>query len=409
MGVQVLGPDVNESREMFTPVARRRSGGAVESKKLKVERAEQPAGHSTFNAQLSTPTGGNAAIRFGLAGIKGVGEQAARKIIAEREARGAFKDFHDFIARVDARALNKRVLEHLIKTGAFDFAGEARGVLFSQIDEALAASAARARDVAAGQHSFLDALNEAPAASGAPASRHGASRHPDFTSAEKLQFERELLGFYISGHPMNAYLGLADALTTHTEEQVLAEGDRVEFRLCGIASGITKKLSRKDNRPWAFFNLATKRATLAVNMYAEAYENYGKNLAENQPVVLLGNVMRGDDGARLNIKECYPLDAHLPGAIREITWLLHPAHPGLPDFLQQLRTTITAAGGDTRIKLGFVFEDRAAPIAEAPGSLNWRVSAAAFQELRSHPAVAGTQVEARRPEIKESRRWSKRG
>ncbi len=405
MGVQVLGPDVNESRDMFTPVARK-----VESSELRVESQTKAktAALSTLNPQLSTAKGSPAAIRFGLAGIKGVGEQAAQKIIAEREARGAFKDFHDFIARVDARALNKRVLEHLIKTGAFDFAGEARGALFSQIDEALAASAARARDVAAGQHSFLDELNEAPAAGGAPASRPGASRHPDFTSAEKLQFERELLGFYISGHPMNAYLGLADALTTHTEEQVLAEGDRVEFRLCGIASGITKKLSRKDNRPWAFFNLATKRATLAVNMYAEAYENYGKNLAENQPVVLLGNVMRGDDGARLNIKECYPLDAHLPGAIREITWLLHPEHPALPDFLQQLRTTITAAGGDTRIKLGFVFEDRATPIAEAPGSLNWRVSAAAFHELRSHPAVAGTQVEARRPEIKETRRWSKR-
>ena len=132
-------------------------------------------------------------------------------------------------------------------------------------------------------------------------------------------------------------------------------------------------------------------------------------MAENQPVVLLGNVMRGDDGARLNIKECYPLDAHLPGAIREITWLLHPEHPALPDFLQQLRTTIAAAGGDTRIKLGFVFEERATPIAEAPGSLNWRVTADAFQVLRSHPAVAGTQVEARRPEIKETRRWSKRG
>jgi DNA polymerase-3 subunit alpha len=118
--------------------------------------------------------------------------------------------------------------------------------------------------------------------------------------------------------------------------------------------------------------------------------------------------MRGNDGARLNIKECYPLDAYLPGAIREITWLLLPEHPALPDFLQKLRTTIMAAGGDTRIKLGFIFDGNIMPLAEAPGSLNWRVSATAFQELRSHPAVAGTQVEARRLEIKESRRWSKR-
>ncbi len=380
MGLTVLGPDVNDSRAMFTPLPAR------------------------------APTDANAAgaIRFGLAGIKGVGEQAALKIITEREAHGPFKDFQDFIARVDARALNKRVLEHLIKTGAFDFSGEPRGALFARIDEALAASAARARDIAAGQHSFLDELNEPAPVGKTNATPAGTARHPDFTPAEKLQFEKELLGFYISGHPMNAYLGLAEALTTHTEEKILLEGDRIEFRLCGIVSGITKKLSRRDNRPWAFFNLATKRATLAVNMYAEAYENYGKNLVENQPAVLLGTVMRGNDGARLNIKECYPLDAYLPGAIREITWLLLPEHPALPDFLQKLRTTIMAAGGDTRIKLGFIFDGNVMPLAEAPGSLNWRVSATAFQELRSHPAVAGTQVEARRLEIKESRRWSKR-
>ena len=373
MGLQVLGPDINESRENFTPVGTK--------------------------------------IRFGLGAIKGVGEAAAQKIIAEREASGPFKDFLDLTARVDGRAINKRVLEHLVKTGAFDFSGEKRGVLFAQIDEALASTAARQRDAAAGQHSFLDALNEpAPSSPGAAATspRNGSSRHPDFTSAERLQFEKELLGFYISGHPMNAYAGLAEAITTHTEEQVLAEGDRIEFRMCGVASGITKKLSRKDNRPWAFFNLASKRATVSVNMYSEAYENHGKSLGENQPVVILGNIMRGTDGARLNVKECYPLDAYLPGAVRKITWALHPGHPELPDFLKKLRAAINAAGGETRVELAFVFEGRAAPVAEIASSLNWRVSPATFQDLREHPAVAGTVIESRRVEIKETRRWGKR-
>ena len=380
MGVPVLGPDINLSRENFTPV--------VEAK----------------------ATAGS--IRFGLGAIKGVGEAASQKIIAERESNGPFKDFADFIARVDGRAINKRVLECLIKTGAFDFSGAQRGLLFGQIDEALSSVASRQRDAAAGQHSFLDALNEpAPSANGAapPSSRNGSGRHAEFTSAERLQFEKELLGFYISGHPMNAYAGLAEAITTHTEEQVLAEGDRMEFRLCGIASGITKKLSRKDNRPWAFFNLASKHASISVNMYSEAYENYGKSLAENQPVVILGNVMRGTDGARLNVKECYPLDAYVSTAVRKITWALHPEHPELPDFLQKLRAAINASGGETRVELAFVFEGRAAPIAEVAPSLNWRVAPDAFHELRSHPAVAGTVVEARRVEIKETRRWSKRG
>ncbi len=372
MGLQVLGPDINESRENFTPVGDK--------------------------------------IRFGLGAIKGVGEAAAQKIIEEREKNGPYKDFLDLTARVDGRAINKRVLEHLVKTGAFDFAGEKRGVLFAQIDEALASVAARQRDVAAGQHSFLDTLEEAPAdVGGVPPPRNGSSRHADFTSAERLQFEKELLGFYISGHPMNAYAGLAEAITTHSEEQVLAEGDRIEFRLCGMVSGITKKLSRKDNRPWAFFTLASKRAALSVNMYAEAFENHGKSLGENQPVVILGTVMRGTDGARLNVKECYPLDAYLPGAVRKVTWLLRPEHPELPDFLQKLRAAINASGGETRVELAFVFAGRAAPIAETAPSLNWRVSPAVFQELRAHPAVAGTQIEARRLELKEQRRWSNRG
>ncbi len=369
MGVPVLGPDINESRENFTPVG--------------------------------------AKIRFGLGAIKGVGEAASQKIIAEREARGPYRDFADFIARVDGRAVNKRVLECLIKTGAFDFAGELRGVLFAQVDEALAAVAARQRDAAAGQHSFLDALHE-------PAADYGGKRNGsrpgmrDFSVAERLQFEKELLGFYISGHPMNTYAGLAEAVTTHTEQQVVELPDRAEFRLCGIVSGIQKKLSRRDNRPWAPFNLATLRGSVPVNMYADAYAEYAKNLAENAPVVVLGTVLRSPDGARLNVKECHPLDAALPGLVRKVTWLLHPDHAALPDFLQKLRAAIEGASGDTRIELAFVFGDRAAPVAEVAPSLTWRVAPERFHELRAHPAVAGTLVEARRVELKEQKRWGNR-
>src|SRR6185295_17933882 len=92
MGLKVLGPDVNESREMFTPVGDK--------------------------------------IRFGLAGVKGVGELAAQKIIEEREKNGPYADFPDLVKRVDGRAINKRVLEHLVKTGAFEFSGAGRKALF---------------------------------------------------------------------------------------------------------------------------------------------------------------------------------------------------------------------------------------------------------------------------------------
>ena len=99
----------------------------------------------------------------------------------------------------------------------------------------------------------------------------------------------------------------------------------------------------------------------------------------------------------------------MPGAVRKVTWALHPEHAELPDFLKKLRAAINASGGETRVELAFVFEDRAAPVAEAAPSLNWRVAPAVFHELRQHPAVAGTLVEARRVELKETRRWAKRG
>jgi DNA polymerase-3 subunit alpha len=376
MGLQVLGPDVNESRENFTPVG--------------------------------------AKIRFGLAGIKGVGEQAAVKIIEERDQAGPFHDFADFISRVDARALNKRVLEHLVKTGAFDFSGAPRKPLFDGIDAAMSTVAATARDKAAGQNTFLDMLaEEAPeknrAAADAPrvVTQHGTAG--DFTSAERLQFEKELLGFYVSGHPMNVYAGLAEAINTFTEDELLRLGDRTEFRLCGIASNITKKLSKKDNRPWAAFTLSSKRASLQLNMFADAYAAYAQNLLTDTPVLVQGNIIGGNDGTRINIKECYPLDYFVTGIVRKVTWLLHPAHPELPAFFRRLRDTINQQSGDTRTEFAFVFPDRAAPVAEASGALGWKLTAAAFQELRAHPAVAGVQLETKRLELKQDRRWAKRG
>jgi DNA polymerase-3 subunit alpha len=372
MGLTVLGPDVNESREMFTPV-----GGKI---------------------------------RFGLAGIKGVGEQAAQKIIEEREKNGPYADFADFVRRGDPRALNKRVLEHLVKTGAFDFSGTGRKQLFDGIDGALATASAAARDKAAGQHSFLDMLAEAPA----PAeNRNSKIENPksadDFTSAERLQFEKELLGFYVSGHPMNIYAGLAEAVDSHTVDSLLQQTDRVEFRLCGIAGNITKKLSKKDNRPWAAFTLSTKQSSVAFNMFADAYAAYAANLLPESPVLVQGNIIAGNDGARINVKECYPLDHFITGIVRKVTWLLRPEHPDTPAFIRLLRQTIDRQTGDTRVEFGFLFEGRVASVAEVSTALAWKLTAPVFQELRSHPAVAGVQLETKPLELKQERRWSKRG
>jgi DNA polymerase-3 subunit alpha len=375
MGLTVLGPDVNESRDAFTPVGDK--------------------------------------IRFGMAGIKGVGEGAALKIIEEREKNGPFADFNDFVSRVDSKALNKRVLEHLVKTGAFDFAGVARKKLFDNIDSALSAAASNARDRAAGQSGFFDMLAEpAPkkAAAGTKTSRSTAptETEEDFTQSERLQFEKELLGFYVTGHPMNAYVGLADALDTFAPDELLNQGDRVEFRLCGLSSNLIKKLAKKDNRPWFAFTLSTRKASLPLNMFADATAKWGANLAENAQVAVLGNIIVNQEGARINVKEVRPLEAYVMSNVKRVTWLLKPDHPQLNDFLRMLRETLNKQVGSTLTSLGFLFEDRITALSDVSGALGWKLTPNRFQELRSHPCVAGVQIETKHLEIADDRKWSKK-
>jgi DNA polymerase-3 subunit alpha len=429
MGIQVLGPDVNESRENFTPVG--------------------------------------AKLRFGLAGVKGVGELAAKKILEEREKDGPFSGFDDFLLRVDGRAVNKRVLENLVATGAFDFSGAAPEALFARIDDALSALGELQRKYpalrrepnggpkaapdeamlfdlaetvasppdrkilaeefagilrrprkgpAAGpngdgvEHAMLGLEGHGTPPAGAkpkaPAAPAAAERR--LTSANRLQFEKELLGFYVSGHPLEIYRELAEALDTFPAQEIPRQPGRTEFRLCGIVGGVAKKLSKKDNRPWAAFTLSTRNSAIALNMFADAYASFGPLLLENAPVLILGNVIAGADGARINAKECYPLEGAVAALIRRVTWLLDPLGEDAVGFLRQLRETVNGQPGDTRTEFAFVFPDRATPIAEASPALGWRLNPAAFHALRAHPAVRGAHLEAKRLEFKPDRRWARK-
>jgi DNA polymerase-3 subunit alpha len=369
MGVGVMGPDINESREMFTPVGDR--------------------------------------IRFGLAGIKGVGELAAQRIIAERETNGPFADFEDFAARIDYRAVNKRVLEHLAKTGAFDFSRASRRGIFEGIDGAMAAGTARARDRASGQDTFLGMLVNAGAhANGQSRAAPEAGR--EFSPQETLSFEKELLGFYITGHPMDSYAGLWEAIDTAPADGLAALADRAEFRLCGIAGNIVKKFAKKDNRPWAAFTLATRKSTIPLNMFADAYNAYGAALAENAPLLVKGNIIRGADGPRVNVKECYALDAAIAHTVRKVTWLLRPEHPETGSFLRALRDAVVREPGDTQMEFAFLLEDGSAPVAEASMALSWRLTAPRFAEMRLHPCLAGVVLTTRPLELKPDARWARR-
>ena len=367
MGLTVLGPDVNESRELFTPVGGR--------------------------------------IRFGLGAIKGVGEVAARAILAERDRAGAFTDLADFVRRLGPGGVNRRVLEHLIKTGAFDFTGGARKRLLDEIDLVLASAQRAALDAAQGQDSFLAVLDE----SVPPVTKESGPATEDFGMAERLLFEKELLGFYLTGHPLDTYAGLTESIDTFHPEDLMKQPDRTDFRLSGLAGALVKRLAKKDNRPWVSFNLATQTGTLAMSMFADAYESFAAALVPNQPLVVLGNVIAGQEGPRLAVKECYPLEHYVTHAVSEVQWSLDARHPELFGFLQRLREDVLINAGGTRVTCALAFRgegERAAVAQISPVSL-WRLTVPAYCALRAHPSVLGADVASKRIEFRRRPRFGR--
>lgn len=380
MKISVLGPDVNISRDKFTPVI-----------------------------DLET---GSEDIRFGLAAIKGVGDAASQKIIEEREANGAFEGFEDFIARVDAKTVNRRVMECLIKSGGFDSTGESRQELLDGLDAAISSAAEQLRDRERGQESFIDMLAEPVAGTKQVGSVRGSrkAKGPAMPLALKLQYENELLGFYVSGHPMNEFNGLAQAITNFDPHRTETLADRSPFRFCGVVSNVTKKLSRRDNRPWAFFNISTKIHGFQMNLYSEAFEEYGHQLEDGKTVMVTGTVMnREGDDLRFSVREVSPLRGAIPNMVKEIHWVLDPRNQA-EDFLSILRDDLDKRqGGSTRVQLGMMVEPTRVLWSEIASSLTWLVDPPTFVKLKNHPSVLTVFIQtAPVQEFEHSKPWMRK-
>lgn len=372
MDVAVLGPHINASRENFTPVIE----------------------------------GDEKAIRFGLAAIRGVGEGPAGAIIGEREKNGPFGDFEDFATRVDSKVANRRVLEALVRAGAFDELGDDRGTILHHLDAILNEIQELQRDRAAGQANMFDMFDMGGGEKSAAGTKNGRKPHP-MPLAGKLQAEKELLGFYVSGHPMNAFRGIAEQIDTFTGEEYTRMEHREPFRLCGVVTALAKKISKRDNRPWVIMTLSSRTHSYSVNVYAEAYEQYGPTLEEGRCIVVEGQVMRRqDDEIQLAANKVQQLDAALPSLVRELVFIVD-ANGQTPDFLSRLRTEIEPQMGSTKVQIGFLFHDDEYLVADIAQSLTWELRKETFTRLRSHPAVRDVQLTI--PEVEApAPRWARR-
>jgi len=363
MGIEVLGPDVNESRENFTP---------VKGKK------------------------GKDSIRFGMAAIKGVGEVAAQILIQERVAEGPFSSLAELLERVESDKVNRRVLEHLAKTGAFDFAGQDRAELLGDLEPLMKEAALRKQERDQGQTSFLDDLftqpDEDSANSGMAGSYGRPNKHLSMSTPEKLQLEKELLGFYVSGHPLDEYGTLPSSINQITPDVMPDLEHRTPFRLCGVVSSLNKRFTRADNRPWANFTLSTRRHGYLMNMFSKAFEGTGATLEDNAIIGVHGFVSNRDGDMKLNVQEVFKLERRMPKLVQSITWFVKD-NADRQDFLTELRQALDDHPGECRMKLGFLDEEDTALIADTARSLSLHVTKETLLKLQNHPAVKGLEFE----------------
>jgi DNA polymerase-3 subunit alpha len=274
MGITILPPDVNRSALKFTPEA----VAAVSDRRNEDVDGETPPLQSN-------------AIRYGLAAIKHVGESAMELSIAERERGGEFASLEDFCGRLDSRIANRKALESLIKAGAFDFLGRDRAELFACIDESLAASAAAHRDRVAGQVSlFGDAL-------GQPQSNRSRVV-PPWGAHEKLSYEKELLGFYVSGHPLDAFVDLFAAKKYQTIVSLSELSDRATFRSGGAIVQIDRKFTKREGKPFAVVWMEDLTGTIEVVIWNDVYVKVSDGLELGRVIAIQGTIDKRDESVR---------------------------------------------------------------------------------------------------------------
>src|SRR3989454_781808 len=189
-------------------------------------------------------------IRFGLAAIKNVGEAAMESILATRKQDGPFKSLEDFCARVDLRLVNRRVLESLIKAGAFDSLGLPRAHLMAGVDTALETGQRQQREKAEGQASFFDLL---PTPVAAPKAEPIALV-AEWDSDQRLEFEKEVLGFYISGHPLARYASMVGSFGITSTSEIAAKSAGARVLLFGQVAAL-KETATKSGSRMAFVTL----------------------------------------------------------------------------------------------------------------------------------------------------------
>ncbi len=269
MGIEILPPDINASQLRFSP-------------------------ETTIN--------GVKGIRYGLAAIKNCGEGAMATAIQERETNGKFASLDDFAARLDSKVVNKRILENLVKAGALDWTGETRAGMFNRLEQVVASASSAQRDRASGQVSLFDAMDFAPPA---PVIKSNArdSQVPEWSKDDRLAHEKELLGFYVTGHPLDKFRRVIDSdkyKKLGLIEDLVINNPRDRFAFAGMIRSVESKTT-KTGKPFGILTLEDFTGSSEIMLWGETYTpSRDAGLLEAGKIIKLKCAIQTDDrtGAR---------------------------------------------------------------------------------------------------------------
>ncbi|MBI4004401.1 MAG: DNA polymerase III subunit alpha, partial [Candidatus Omnitrophica bacterium] len=311
MGLTVLPPDVNESQALFT---------AVDA-------------HT---------------IRCGLGVIKNVGMSAIESLVRARERRGRFASMEEVCHDADLRLVNRKVCESLIKAGACDRMGLSRAALLASLDQAMEQAISAQKDRLRGQMTLFDELKAAtPSQAPAPSV---VNRLRDWPESQKLAFEKALLGFYVSGHPLARYERALRSLATATSLQLLQMDENAVVTIGGMLTKIKLTTTKKTNEQMAVCMLEDLEGDVELLVFPNTFAQLAPQLKPNAVVFVEGRIAIREDRPRLVAQQIIPIEQGASKLTRAIELVLHS--PGMEkDLLEQLKGLLAKFPGVTPITL----------------------------------------------------------
>ena len=363
MGILVLAPDVNESSGDFTAVP-----------SLAVAPGTVAAGTVAAVAGGGGPIGD---IRFGLGAIRNVGSNVVEAIAKTREAKGRFESFHDFLRKVPIQVANKRTVESLIKAGAFDSTGATRRALLEIHEDAIESAVNDKRAEANGQVGFdFDSLWDEPQAANQVPDR------PEWSKRDKLAFEREMLGLYVSDHPL---AGLELQLAKHAGNSITevlsgeVAGDGEHVTIAGLITSVQHRTARNSGNQYGLITVEDFAGEITVMFLGKAYQEFSAGLTNDSIVVVRGRVSVRDDGMNLHASNMFTPDLGQSVGSGPLTISI-PEFRATTDVISQLNSVLARHAGVSEVRLRMI-RGETARVFEIPHPVT--ISGDLYGELKS--------------------------